>query len=141
VRDHAFAVFYLSLLCFYLWGLPHVSTSVRVTVNLTSPCMHVHHLHASTLECLHHLHACNLSAYITYIHKHLSAYTSYLHAHLKHLSTYSTPTRLQALPEAPNLPDKFTVLTTREDGGAYDMGKSSSVYSRRPCTLSCYHHV
>jgi hypothetical protein len=45
-----------------------------------------------------HVHAYeHSSAYITYIHAHSSAYTSYLHAHLKHLSTYSTPIRLQSM--------------------------------------------
>jgi hypothetical protein len=37
------------------------------------------------------------SAYITYKHAHSNSYTSHLHAHLKHLSTYSTSTRLQAM--------------------------------------------
>jgi hypothetical protein len=31
------------------------------------------------------------------------------------------------LPEAPSLPDKFTVPATLEDNGAHDMGKSSSL--------------
>jgi hypothetical protein len=40
--------------------------------------------------------------------------------------------------EAPNLPDKFIMPTTLKDGGAHDMGKSSSLYSRGPCSLSLY---
>jgi hypothetical protein len=43
---------------------------------------------------------------------------------------------VKELPKAPNLPHKLTVPATPEDSGANDMGKSSSPYSRRSCTLS-----
>jgi hypothetical protein len=58
------------------------------------------HAHSSAYITYMHAHTymhAQSSAYITYMHAHSSVYTSYLRAHLKHLSTYATPTRLQAM--------------------------------------------